>query len=71
MTKEDINKLVEDYNKYLDSLEHAEDGDFTTFIWNYPDAAIEEYGKDLYEAITNNKQMKIYQKLLELEQDFK
>ena len=67
--KEDINKLVEDYNKYLDSLEHAEDGDYTTFIWNYPEAAIKEYGEEVYELVTD-KLYRLSIKKTAMEQDF-
>lgn len=39
-----IKELVIDYESYLESLEHCEDGDYTTYIWNYPEAAIAKYG---------------------------
>jgi hypothetical protein len=69
MEKEDINKLFEDYNKYLDSLSHTEDMEYTSYIWNYPEAAIAEYGEEVYNLVTD-KLMYISMKKYQLEQDF-
>ena len=65
-----LEELVTDYESYLESLEHCEDGDYTTYIWNYPEAAIAEYGEKMYKIVTNHKLSKVYERLVELEQDF-
>lgn len=67
--KEDINELFEDFNKYIDSLSHTEDGEYTSYIWNYPEAAIAEFGEDVYELVTD-KLMTIQIKKHEVEKDF-
>lgn len=50
-------------------MSHTEDMEFTSYIWNYPEAAIEEYGQEVYDLVTD-KLMDISHKKYLLEQDF-